>query len=239
MENRDGVPAVAHFIDWQNAAIGLGVVLVAQTSPCEPISDVPDQTLSRHQEMRVMMVTIVNQGAAPSMSHHRNREPRVTVRLRARLKSDVGWGDMHICNVSSRGMMIRNAPLPPLGSYVEICRGPVSIVARVRWLGHDQFGVQSVEPIDLEALRDPAAVPIARNGDRRRTDRSIPARHPPTRNFAEQLASSERLGRHLQFLAAVGAAVMMALVAVDIMTSAFASPLEEVRLALQAGSSPT
>jgi hypothetical protein len=65
------------------------------------------------------------------MSAKRARAPRVSVEIKARLKSDRGWRDSLICNVSARGMLIRLTPPLPIGSYVEICRGSFTIVGRV------------------------------------------------------------------------------------------------------------
>lgn len=168
------------------------------------------------------------------MSEKRARESRVLVSLKARLKSEMGWGDSQICNVSSRGMMVRHIPPPPLGSYVELCRGPFSIVGRVRWIAGDRFGVQSLEDIDLDALRSPGRAPAAPVSDRRSRARSAASQVAQIPDFRQQLEASNRLARHLQFLVMAMAGMTMALILTQIVAASLRAPLDKVALALPA-----
>lgn len=167
------------------------------------------------------------------MSQVRHREPRVTVKLNARVKSDIGWGSSQICNVSPGGMMIRHIPAPPLNSYVEICRGSFSVVGRVRWIGCDKFGVQALETIDLDALSNPPTSPKAHNGDRRREERKAALSQPSPPSLAEQLAAAERQSRFLQFIIVVVVGVSMAVLAADLLSSVFAAPLQVARASMR------
>ena len=166
------------------------------------------------------------------MSHKRARESRVPVSLKARLKSEVGWGDSQICNVSSRGMMVRHIPPPPLGSYVEVCRGPFSIVGRVRWIAGDRFGVQSLEDIDLDELRSPGKAPAAPVSDRRRRARPAVSQIAQIPDYGAQLEASRRLARHLQFTVMVLAGMTMALILTQLFAASLKAPLDRVALAL-------
>lgn len=166
------------------------------------------------------------------MSHKRARESRVPVSLKARLKSEIGWGDSQICNVSSRGMMVRHIPPPPLGSYVEVCRGPFSIVGRVRWIAGDRFGVQSLEDIDLDELRSPGKAPTAPVSDRRRRARPTASQVAQIPDYGAQLEASNRLARQLQFLVIVLAGMTMALILTQIIAGSLRTPLDKVALAL-------
>lgn len=166
------------------------------------------------------------------MSDQRARESRIPVNLKARLKSEIGWGDSRICNVSSRGLMVRHIPPPPLGSYVEVCRGPFSIVGRVRWIAGDRFGVQSLEDIDLDELKDPHRGPSAPVADRRRRARVGGAPVAQIPDFSAQLEASQRLARRLQFLVVVLAGIAMALILSQLISASLRAPFEEVGSAL-------
>ena len=168
------------------------------------------------------------------MSQKRAREIRVSVSLKARLKSEIGWGDSYICNVSSRGMMVRHIPPPPLGSYVEVSRGPFSSVGRVRWIVGDRFGVQSLEDIDLDALRSPGKTPATPVSDRRRRPRAAAGQVAQIPDFRAQLEASNRLARHLQFLVMVLAGMTMALILTQLLAASMRAPLDKVALALAA-----
>lgn len=173
------------------------------------------------------------QWVALLMSHYRPRERRIPVSIKARLKSDIGWGDTRICNVSSRGMMVKYSPPPPLGSYVEICRGEFSVVGRVRWIATDCFGLRALECIDIGQLENPRKVVIPMPGDRRRWPRHAPIRPARQPDLHEQAAAARKLRRRLEFLVIAGVGAMTALALVSAMASAFAAPLSDVRLTLQ------
>ncbi|WP_126176736.1 PilZ domain-containing protein [Tsuneonella rigui] len=166
------------------------------------------------------------------MSHKRARETRVTVSLKARLKSDMGWGDSQICNVSSRGMMVRHIPPPPLGSYVEVCRGPFSIVGRVRWIAGDRFGVQSLEDIDLDELKSPGREPTGPVSDRRSRVRPAAGQMAQVPDFWARLEASNRLARQLQFLAMALGGMTVALILTQLIAASLSAPLAKVASAL-------
>ena len=71
------------------------------------------------------------------------REPRLKVLVRARIKAGATWHDACILNISSRGMLMQAGVPPVRGSYLEIRRGPVLVVARVMWTKQHRFGVKS------------------------------------------------------------------------------------------------
>lgn len=164
------------------------------------------------------------------MSFHQSREQRTPVRIPARLKSDAGWGDAQICNVSSRGLMAKHTPPPPLGSYVEICRGSFSVVGRVRWIATDRFGVQAVELIDLDKLKDARSREASTLKERRRRIRVV----EPTRplNIAEQSAAARRLGRTFEFVVLVAAVALGSVTLAGAVASTLAAPLDQVQGAL-------
>lgn len=86
----------------------------------------------------------------------KQREPRRNVMIKARMRAAASWSDALILNMSSRGLLVRTDRSPGRGSYLEICRGPHVIVARVVWSSGDRFGAQTQDPIPTDDLiRDP------------------------------------------------------------------------------------
>jgi hypothetical protein len=166
------------------------------------------------------------------MSSRRTREHRTPVAIKARVKSEIGWGDSQICNVSSRGMMVRHIPPPPLGSYVEVCRGPFSIVGRVRWIAGDRFGLQAMEEIDFAELQNPQRARTPTVSDRRRRPRpAIPPAVQAT-DLVSRLESSQRIARRLQFVVVLLGGATIALFAAQLAAAAFLSPISRANSVL-------
>lgn len=170
------------------------------------------------------------------MSCHQSREQRTPVRIPARLKSDAGWGDAQICNVSSRGLMAEHTPPPPLGSYVEICRGSFSVVGRVRWIATDRFGVQAVEDIDLAELTDARGRPASTLKERRRRPRTVELARAPS--IAEQAATARRIGKAFEFVILVAAIALGSVTLAGAVASTLAAPLDQVQSALEGAQFP-
>lgn len=77
--------------------------------------------------------------------------------IKARMRVGASWHDVCILNVSRRGLGIQAADAPARGTYVEIRRGHAEIVARVRWAKGHRAGLQSQDPIFLQALTQDGA----------------------------------------------------------------------------------
>ena len=159
----------------------------------------------------------------------RQREARHTVRLRARMRTLAGWSDVGIRNVSRHGMLLRASPAPQPGSYIEVRRDRLVMVARAIWRDGDLFGVRTQDPIDLEALQNeppavppiPGAVVVERRRERRDPD-TVAAR-------------ASAFGHRLQFAALALTMAAAAIVGASMLTTAFAAPLATVRGALRGG----
>ena len=80
------------------------------------------------------------------------RDERHQVLLSARMRGDGPTFDVSIRNVSSRGMLIRAAAPPKVGSYVEVITDEVSAVGRVTWRNGTSFGIQTRERLPLVKL---------------------------------------------------------------------------------------
>ncbi len=157
------------------------------------------------------------------------REPRKPVKIGARLKSERGWSDIVIRNVSSRGMMgICPAP-PERGDYVEVRCGTYVIVARVAWKGEGSFGAQSQARIDLDDLLT-GSVGRSTACDRRKLPR---AAEPASRRPAAETAQAHaRVGRLFDFVSVVLAAVVFAALVAGQAYAVLAEPLDAAARAL-------
>lgn len=131
----------------------------------------------------------------------RFREARRPVNLTARMRTERGWCDIVIRNVSSGGFMAQCTMPPRRGYYVEVWRGELCIVGCVAWCTGSRFGVRSRSKIDIPALV--AKRSIAPAGIERRRDHRRPGAAPPSSQV--QASRSRNLGRALEF-AALGAA---------------------------------
>ncbi|BBC72687.1 conserved hypothetical protein [Altererythrobacter sp. B11] len=162
------------------------------------------------------------------------REPRKPVRIPARLKTDLGWGDADIRNVSSRGIMAVCDKPPPRGSYVELRRGSYVVIGRVAWSALDRFGLQAQDRIELDDLMKPPASGNKRTGDRRRNSRGREARAVYRPSTKERQEASIRFGRAFQFIAIAGVAGMAAVGVAYAVAGVLSQPMEAVSHALHA-----
>jgi hypothetical protein len=143
------------------------------------------------------------------------------------------WGDVRILNVSSRGLLLQSCDAPPRGSYLEVRRGMHTIVARVVWTGDQRFGVQTQDPLCVDAIiREPdKSAPEFREPGEEGT--ALDRRAPQRRASAEQrLERSRVIGRTAEFacVALFGAAA--ALIGYAALEAAFATPVARVSEAL-------
>ena len=157
----------------------------------------------------------------------RPREQRRKMFIRARVKTDDGWHDASIIDLSRRGMGLQAGIAPRRGAYVEIRRGMHVIVARVMWSVGHRFGVAAQDdiPVDLVAADRPPANPDPRPATK--SDRRL-----ARRRLAERAEASRTWGRRLQVAvtALVGRAAAMVVAAQ--VRSALAAPLGQIGAAL-------
>ena len=147
--------------------------------------------------------------------------------LRVRMRSDAGWSDAVVRNVSRRGMLIAaNEPIKP-GTYIEIRRLHHIIIARTMWSAKGRIGARTQDPIDVEGLiaaaaglQNPGAPAVAR-----------PA-HAPDRRSADRAKQSRDHGARLQFVALICAGAFVAFLIAAQVSASLSAPFEQVRLAL-------
>lgn len=165
------------------------------------------------------------------MGRLKTREDRRKTFLRARMRTDRGWCDVTIGNVSSRGLLLHCIAPMERNSFIEVRHRHVCIVGRIVWVGGSHCGVRTQDIIEIEELLSQAPPQRRRAGTERRfTPRSIA---PPPRATAEAVADdSRRIARLFDWsvmaLAAGGAALFVAQSA----WGALGAPLARVGTAL-------
>jgi hypothetical protein len=165
------------------------------------------------------------------MGSQKQRETRQVVFLNARLRTDEGWSDVTICNLSARGLMAKCAKPPPKGAFVEVRRGGSCIVGQVRWSHGLRFGLRSQDRIDTAALHeDPKRT--GRRYERRETER--PPQRKPTRPPALVEERSRNLARYLDWAALAAAGIVAAGFLFQTASSTLSAPLQQTRSALTA-----
>lgn len=144
------------------------------------------------------------------------------------MRFGAAWKDVAILNLSPRGAGLSCADPPPRGTYVEIRRGGLVIVARVAWSDGHRFGVHSQDPLAVDAI---IAEPSAANSA---PSASLAA--PLERRAAPRSAASHdrsrRLARATEF---VGIALLGGGAGVGLyqaVEQALARPLSQVSMAL-------
>lgn len=172
------------------------------------------------------------------MQNWRPRENRKTVRIGVRVRTDTGWTDATIRNVSNRGMMLQT--LQPLrrNQFVEIARGRHRMAGRIVWSRDSVCGLQVREQVDIPGLLAPPDESRAVRGTERRiAQRPEPAPGRYAASLAERAQSSRLLGRAFEKAFMVVALASVSVVAVGSALEAADAPLEQVRMALAGPSS--
>ena len=154
------------------------------------------------------------------------REPRQKVLVRARNKTGAGWHDGCILNVSSRGLMLQAADPPPRGSYLEIRRGALVIVARVMWTKSHRFGVKSQDALPVEAIISDVEVPVTGEGVR------VGERRQAGRVQQPAATRSRQQGRAIEYVFAAALAVAAAGFVASEVYGLLSVPIETVTAAL-------
>ena len=82
----------------------------------------------------------------------KQREPRRSVMISARMRDGDCWSDANILNVSSKGLLLHSSKPPSRGAYIEVRRGNYVIVARVVWTDANRFGVRAQDKLSFDCL---------------------------------------------------------------------------------------
>ncbi|WP_097065204.1 PilZ domain-containing protein [Sphingomonas guangdongensis] len=157
----------------------------------------------------------------------RTREDRTNVLLDARMRAGSSWLSASIRNVSSRGAMLALPHPPPVGTYVELRRGDMIIIARVVWSDEQRCGLRSQRPISLPHLQ--AANP---HRELYRPDSPRERRAQPRDGVEIGLTRSINFGRKLEFLAVALFAGLLAISAGKMAFDVLAQPFSTATRAM-------
>src|SRR3982751_2658570 len=107
------------------------------------------------------------------IKNQKAREWRRRVVLPARMRTDSGWCDVSILNLSSRGLMVHTRLAAAKGSTVELCQGEHMITARVVWSKGPRVGLAAEALLPIEQILTPGrSAPLQMpESNGRRTDR--------------------------------------------------------------------
>ena len=149
------------------------------------------------------------------------REKRIHVVLPARMRTQDGWIDVVIRDMSSRGIGLRSQRAPLRGSYVEVCRLEQKLVGRVVWARGSDFGIILRERIATEQIASDRAPNRLQNGcnqERRFTIRQ-PSKEPRT------IEERENLSRHISRIICFWSIVLVSSMAAAFMYDAVSKVL--------------
>jgi hypothetical protein len=166
------------------------------------------------------------------MGTKKPREERRTISLNARLRSDDGWRDVTIGNVSSRGLMLRGSTLPQRGTFIEVRHQDLCIVGRVVWSQGLRAGVRTQEFVDVPMLIGSPTARIRKAGLEKRRVNRTQTRAPPPQS-ADRAEASRRFARIFEWSAIAAGGVLLAIGAAGAAFSALEAPMGKAREALQ------
>jgi hypothetical protein len=154
----------------------------------------------------------------------RTREERRRVMLPARLRSQSGWSDACILNVSAHGLLIYSNGAAQPGNFVEVRRGGQLVIARVVWRRNQRIGLCSPDTIHVDDIisTDEAHAALTTAYKVTLERRRVPRTPDSSRS---QASAGEFIGTVLIVAALAGAGAFYA-------ASTLARPLGHVKAAL-------
>lgn len=162
------------------------------------------------------------------MGCQKPREERRKTILRARLRSDHGWSDVTIGNVSSRGLMLHCATSLPRNSFIEVRHRSVCVVGRIVWSQGVKCGVRTQDAVDISALLSQACAEMPRAQEERRGAPRKKAIAPP----AETAVASRRFARAFDWAIMVVAGITGSGFMAQYAWAALHAPVAQVTVAL-------
>lgn len=142
------------------------------------------------------------------------------------MKAGPEWHDTCILNISSRGMLLQAAEPPVRGTYLEIRRGALVIVARVMWSKHHRFGVKSQDKLPVEVIVRDVEVPVVGGGIR------VGERRTASRARLPTAVRSRHQGRLVEYGFAIALALAVAGYAAGEVYGLLSSPVQAVTAVL-------
>lgn len=158
------------------------------------------------------------------MAEEPARDSRRNTFLKVQVRSDSGWSEAIVCNVSSHGMMLRGEDLPGRGSFIEIVGGKVSLAGHVRWSLAGRCGIRTREVIDLAALLGTPGSDATPPAPPRRSRPGGEAATSP----ADRAAQSRARGRVLDLALTLALLTAGAWLVISAVNGLFAAPLGRI-----------
>ena len=163
----------------------------------------------------------------------KTREARRKALVKGRIRLGASWHDVSILNISSRGLLLHAASPPERGTYVEVCRGLHTIVARVAWLKGQRFGVQTQDRLSIDELLKEPNPGAAKFRKTQEADPFIERRSRRRQPSPSDVHERNRLvSRVSEFVYIAIFAAFAGSIAFNAVGEAFASPLSKVLAAL-------
>jgi hypothetical protein len=151
----------------------------------------------------------------------------------ARMRDDASWSDVCIRNVSSHGMMLQMSKPPVTGSYVELRRADVIVVARVMWTEGGRCGLRTQAKVDVSALAAGRASGDTNSAGEPSFDRRSEERALPLLDLHDMAERAVLAGRNLQFMAGAAFASQLVMLLSYAAYQALSRPLDAVAQALR------
>jgi len=170
------------------------------------------------------------------MGSLKQREPRLAVVLKARMRDGDGWRDATICNLSSRGLMAKCSASPAKGAYIELCYRGICIVGRVAWSQGSRFGVRTQDKIDIASLLDQSLPKDINRGEASRTAAPHRSTARPKPDLAAQIAASRHIARAFDWSVVVLGSLVAASFICGAASTALEAPMQKIAAALAGGS---
>lgn len=167
------------------------------------------------------------------MQHWRPRETRRSVRISVRVRTEAGWFDATVRNLSERGMGLDSHLPLRRNQFVEIARGRHRVVGRIVWSKDAACGLRAQDAVDIAGfLSAQRGTPPGAN-DRRSGDRSV--RLQAALPAPVQGERARWVGRAMEFAMVLTGIACTAGVAVGSVLEVLGAPLEQVGSTLARG----
>lgn len=151
------------------------------------------------------------------------------MRLHARMRIDGEWTDATICNVSSRGLMIKSGFEPDRAVIAEVRYRNVTIIGQVRWAVGAQCGLRTQERLELDRILGQPVVNPRAPGQERRSEHRQLGKDTKQPDHALRAEQSKRFAHILEWSAVGLAGAMLATVMAQTASQALTAPLQEAR----------
>jgi hypothetical protein len=154
------------------------------------------------------------------------------------MRTEAGWSDVTIRDISSRGLGLRSARAPRRGDYVEVCRHHHKLIGRVMWAEGESFGVMLSDAIVVDDLLSSRPAPRGKSRDDSRERRVQSRRGPalgaagPQVTVVSMAENSRHAARLMNFVAVAAIACIGAAIAASLAGSVLSEATEAVSAAL-------